>query len=437
MNAVSHDPSDREPDWVTTRFGVEVTSDGTGHAEHEVRDLVVLGLRHNKRRAHLLVSTVLGKHIPTPPHVVRRAADDLGAAIIEQIGADAARDSIVFGFAETATGLGHCVAQRISASRYLHSTRRRLPGVVVSGTFEEGHSHATTHLLQPSDPRFLDATTPDETLILVDDEISTGTTALGAIETIVATRPRARFVVASLVDMRSADQRAICAKAAADLGVEVSYVALAHGSVTLPPTLLDDVWELTSDTLNPVVPERAGVTTLDLDWPKGTPDGGRHGFARSDAGPFRVATEAAAATIAKHLDPQRPVVVVGHEELMYAPLCIAEGLEQRGFVTGYQTTTRSPAQVHNVPGYPLRRGFRFLAPESDPETPRYIYNVSSDALPDPQVVVVIDTPADTPELRSPGGLLDVLTTAGHPVTLAILLATDQTQLRASRQAVNP
>ncbi|MDH3020694.1 phosphoribosyltransferase family protein [Gordonia alkanivorans] len=434
---MSHDSSGREPDWVTTRFGVQVTSDGTGHAEHEVRDLVVLGLRHNKRRAHLLVSTVLGKHIPTPPHVVRRAADDLGAAIIEQIGADPARNSIVFGFAETATGLGHCVAQRISASRYLHSTRRRLPGVVVSGTFEEGHSHATTHLLQPSDPRFLDATTPDETLILVDDEISTGTTALGAIETIIAKRPRARFVVASLVDMRSADQRAICAKAAADLGVEVSYVALAHGSVTLPPTLLDEVWELTSDTLNPVVPERAGVTRIDLDWPRGTPDGGRHGFARSDAGSFRDATEAAAAAIAEHLDPQRPVVVVGHEELMYAPLCIAEGLEQRGFVTGYQTTTRSPAQVHNVPGYPLRRGFRFRAPESDPETPRYIYNVSSDALPDPQVVIVIDTPADTPELRSPGGLLDVLTTAGHPVTLAILPATDQAQLRASRQAVNP
>ena len=437
MNAVSDDPSDREPDWVSTRFGMQVASGGSGYAGHHLRDLVVLGLRHNKRRAHLLVSTVLGKHIPTPPRIVRGAADDLGAAIIAQIGIDAARDSIVFGFAETATGLGHCVAQRISASRYLHSTRRELPGVVVSGSFEEGHSHATTHLLQPSDPGFLDAATPDETLILVDDEISTGTTALGAIETIVATRPRTRFVVASLVDMRSQDRRAECGKVAADLGVEVSYVALAHGSVTLPPTLLDDVWGLPSDTLNPVAPERAHVTTLELDWPVGTPDGGRHGFERADTAPFREATEAAAAAIAERLDLHRPVVVIGHEELMYAPLCIAERLEQRGFITGYQTTTRSPAQVHDVPGYPLRRGFRFLAPESDPETPRYIYNVSSDALPDPQVVVVVDTPADTPELRVPGGLLDVLAAAGHPVTLAVLPATDQAQLRASRQAVNP
>ncbi|KAF0971356.1 MULTISPECIES: phosphoribosyltransferase family protein [unclassified Gordonia (in: high G+C Gram-positive bacteria)] len=424
---------DREPDWVTTRFGVQVAADGTGCAGHELRDLVVLGLRHNRRRAHLLVSTVLGKHIPTPPSVVRGAADALGAAITGQIGADAARDSVVFGFAETATGLGHCVAQRISASRYLHSTRRHLAGVVVSGTFEEGHSHATTHLLQPSDPAFLDAATPEETLILVDDEISTGTTALGAIETIVATRPRTRFVVASLVDMRTPDQRAECAKAAADLGVEVSYVALAHGSVTLPPTLLDDVWELTSDDLNPVAPERADAATLTLEWPAGTPDGGRHGFERSDSDPFHQATEAAAERIAHHLDPQRPVVVIGHEELMYAPLCIAECLELRGFVTGYQTTTRSPAQVHDVSGYPLRRGFRFVAPESDPDTPRYVYNVSSNAFADPQVVVVVDTPADTPELRAPGGLLDVLTAAGHPVTLAVLPATGQAQLGASRE----
>ncbi|MDS1113349.1 phosphoribosyltransferase family protein [Gordonia westfalica] len=430
---MSNNQINREPDWVTTRFGVHVASEGTGDAGHSLRDLVVLGLRHNKRRAHLLVSTVLGKHIPTPPSIVRGAADALGAAVIERIGADAARDAIVFGFAETATGLGHCVAERISASRYLHSTRRQLPGVIVSGTFEEGHSHATTHLLAPSDPDFLDPATPEETLILVDDEISTGTTALGAIETILATRPRTRFVVASLVDMRTPDRRAECAKAAADLGVEVSYVALAHGSITLPPTLLDDVWALDSDALNPLAPERADVTTLGLDWPQAVPDGGRHGFERNDTEPFHHATAAAADVIADRLDPRRPVVVIGHEELMYAPLCIAESLEQRGFVIGYQTTTRSPAQVHDVPGYPLRRGFRFFAPESDPETPRYIYNVSSDALPDPQVVIVIDTPADTPELRAPGGLLDVLTAAGHPVTLAVLPATDQAQLRAFRE----
>ncbi|UCZ88188.1 phosphoribosyltransferase family protein [Gordonia sp. WA4-43] len=429
-----NDPDTVGIDWVTERFGVEITDAGDTSG-HTVRDLVSLGLRHNRRRAHLLVSTVLGKHIPTSPAIVRGAADDLGAAIIAEIGANAARDAVVFGFAETATGLGHCVAERISASRYLHSTRRRRPDVVVTGTFEEGHSHATTHLLQPSDSAFLDPVAPDEVLILVDDEISTGKTALGAIEAIVADRPRKRFVVASLVDMRTPAQKSECDDLAAKLGVDVAYVALAHGSITLPPDLLDEVWQLGSDELNPVAARRGGLVAVALDWPAAVPDGGRHGILRTDSTGFRRAATAAADTVAAQLDPRRPVVVIGHEELMYAPLCIAESLERRGFATGYQTTTRSPAQVHDVPGYPLRRGFRFTAPEPDPETPRYVYNVSSVDHPDPQVVLIVDSPADTDELRAPGGLIDVLTAAGHPVVLAVVPATDQRSLARTREAV--
>ncbi|MFE0750124.1 phosphoribosyltransferase family protein [Gordonia sp. NPDC058843] len=430
-----NDPDTVGIDWVTERFGVEITTGDDAHPDHTVHDLVSLGLRHNRRRAHLLVSTVLGKHIPTPPRVVRDAADDLGAAVIAEIGADSARDAVVFGFAETATGLGHCVAERISASRYLHSTRRRHPEAVVSGTFEEGHSHATTHLLQPSDPAFFDATTPHEVLILVDDEISTGKTALGAIDAIVADRPRTRFVVASLVDMRTHAQRSECDAFAARLGAEIAYVALANGSITLPPTLLDDVWQLESDDLNPVAPQLGDLVAVSLDWPAAVPDGGRHGMLRSDSTDFHRAAADAAETVADQLDPRRPVVVIGHEELMYAPLCIAEALERRGFATGYQTTTRSPAQVHDVPGYPLRRGFRFIAPEPDPGTPRYVYNVSSADRPDPQVVLVVDSPADTAGLRGAGGLIDVLTAAGHPVVLAVLPATDQRSLARAREAV--
>nr|WP_317451344.1 phosphoribosyltransferase family protein [Gordonia jinghuaiqii] len=424
----------RDTDWVTQNFGVAIEAVDGGHPDHTVHDLVMLGLRRNRRRAHLLVSTVLGKHIPTPPSAVRGAADDLGSAIIERIGADAARDAIVFGFAETATGLGHCVAERLCASRYLHSTRRRMPGVTVSGTFEEGHSHATTHLLQPSNPEFLDATTPEETLILVDDEVSTGKTALGAIAAIIAARPRTRFVVASLVDMRTPAQRSDCDTAAADLGVEVAYVALASGSIALPPNLLDDVWALESGDLNPSAPHRGDVTMVPVEWPTSVPDGGRHGFLRTDTEAFRQAADAAADTLATHLDPQRPVVVLGHEELMYAPLCIGERLASVGFETRYQTTTRSPAQVHDVTGYPLRRGFRFPAPESDPHAPRYVYNVATPAAPDPQVVLVVDSPADTAELHAPGGLIDVLTDAGHPVTVAVLPATGQSALARARQA---
>ena len=62
--------------WVSERFGVRLDGDG-------VTELVRLGLRRNPKRAHLLVSTVLGKHIPTDPVRVRGAADRLADLVVE------------------------------------------------------------------------------------------------------------------------------------------------------------------------------------------------------------------------------------------------------------------------------------------------------------------------------------------------------------------
>ena len=407
MSSPSHTSTTARPaDWVAEQFGVSMT--GTD-------DLVILGLRRNRRRAHLLVSTVLGKHIPPPPARIRGAADALGDAVIELLGADLAALATVLGFAETATGLGHCVAHRCSARLYLHSTRRHIDGVPVSGTFEEGHSHATTHLLQPSSPELL-SLDPAAPVILVDDEISTGSTALRAITALQQITPRDRYVVASLVDMRTDAHRAESARVAAELGVRIDHVALADGSIELPEGLVDAVWDSVADPLNPVDDRRGRVTEIALPWPTGVPDGGRHGFAHSDSEAFAHAVADATAAVADHLDPALEVVVVGHEELMYLPLCLAEELDRRGIPTRYQTTTRSPAHVRDVDGYPLRRGFTFTAPESDPGTPRFVYNL----VPGATVVMVIDAPADTDLLRAPGGLLDVVTAAGHDVCLAIL-----------------
>ncbi|WP_205706312.1 phosphoribosyltransferase domain-containing protein, partial [Kineococcus indalonis] len=59
--------------WVREHLGVDVTGP-PGADGLDVRDLLGLALRRNPRRAHLLVSTVLGKHVPTDPRLVRAAA---------------------------------------------------------------------------------------------------------------------------------------------------------------------------------------------------------------------------------------------------------------------------------------------------------------------------------------------------------------------------
>lgn len=385
-------------------------------------ELIVPGLRRNPRRAHLLVSTVLGKHIPADPAAVRAAAD----ALADLVAARLDGPCVVFGFAETATGLGHCVAARLGAAIYLQSTRR--PGAATHGEFTEGHSHATSHLLQPTSPGLLSAA---DTLVLVDDEISTGATALDSIRALHALAPHRRYVVASLVDLRSPEHVAAGERAAAAAGLDVAFVALAHGTVDLPEGLPSRVADLPATASNPRGPQPGTARTVHAAWPEDVPDGGRHGVLAAD----QPRLEEAAAAVARSLTPDlddRPVIVVGHEELMYLPLCVAEALARDGFRVRFQTTTRSPALVRDEPGYPLRRGFEFLSPEPDAEAPRrHLYNAAWPGE-DARILLVADSPADTDRLRAPGGLLDVLTAAGHDVLAVIVPTSDQAALAAAR-----
>jgi adenine/guanine phosphoribosyltransferase-like PRPP-binding protein len=394
--------------------------------------LVGLAVRRNPRRAHLLVSAVLGKHVPTDPRLVYGGGLLLGELVRARLrGEEAAHpgsllpdalagdpgaaarlrdlmreprapvDAIVLGYAETATALGHSVADALGGAYYLHSTRRPVPGFAAYGGFEEEHSHATSHLLLPADPAMLDRDVP---VVLVDDELSTGRTVLNTIEALHAVRPRSHYVLAALVDLRAAGDRARMDALAGRLGTRIDAVALAGGQVELPEGILEAgqalVAGLSGDAAVPDAPPFE-VSRAALEWPAGVPDGGRHGFLPEHRTSLEKDLARMADVLAAGLDDVSRVLVLGFEELMYAPLRLAEALADAlpSVDVRYSTTTRSPVLAVDDPGYAIRTRLVFPSHDDPADGPgeRYAYNVApgSGQRGFDQIVFVVDDVGDT------------------------------------------
>ncbi|MGW5200684.1 phosphoribosyltransferase [Streptomyces spiralis] len=405
--------------WVAERLGVELLGG------EELTGLLGLALRRNPKRAHLLVSNVLGKHVPQSPSVVYGHGFGLGRRVRELLGEPEAATAVVLGYAETATGLGHSVADGLGPATYLHSTRRPVPGLAPAGGFEESHSHATSHLLLPEDPALLSGDGP---LVLVDDEFSTGNTVLNTIRDLHSRHPRGRYVVVALVDMRSPADTARLDEFAREIGARVDLVTAASGTVRLPDGVLEKGQALVArhetasvmpqpqpqpEATLPAQRTRGRVTRVDLRWPRGVPDGGRHGFTPVHRDRLERALPDMTARLAEALPgTARRVLVLGFEELMYAPLRLARELEQVvGAEVRYSTTTRSPVLAVDDPGYAIRTRLVFPAHDDPADGPgeRYAYNVAGAGF--DAVVAVVDSAADTPALHAPEGLLAQL--AGH------------------------
>lgn len=408
--------------WVAERLGVELVGDG------ELRDLLGLALRRNPKRAHLLVSNVLGKHVPQKPSVVYGAGFELGERVRDLLGETAARTAVVLGYAETATGLGHAVADGLGVAPYLHSTRRPVEGVARAGGFEESHSHATSHLLLPEDPALLSPAPSGAPLVLVDDEFSTGNTVLNTIRALHELYPRERYVVVALADMRSAEDRGRLAEFAEEIGARVDLVARSAGTVLLPDGVLERGKDLVAahEAAAPAAEAEGGEpaqapTRIELAWPSAVPDGGRHGFTPAHRAALEAALPAMAARIDTALGDARRVLVLGFEELMYAPLRLGTALEELSAAeVRYSTTTRSPVLALDDPGYAIRSRLVFPAHDDPADGPgdRYAYNVAGAGF--DAVVAVVDSTADTAALHAPDGLLARLAAHTDHVLLAVV-----------------
>lgn len=369
---------DCHADLPTGRIAVEVHA-----SERAPEDLFGFAQRRNPKRAFLFVSRVLGRHVPVAPSVMRATF----SAMAGKVAFDLPGPVLVMGMAETAVGLGagvHREWRRLSGRAdavYLPSTRHHLGGPILA-RFSEDHSHATAHLVhRPTDPRLRDTVLGARSLILVDDEITTGRTlanlraALGA-----AGLAHVRRVVLSTITDWSGGS------AGAGWAEPVEVASLLSGRFAWTPRAGAPV---------PSMPSIGPVTTraisLDprLDW-------GRLGIDRH-----------AVAPAVPDVAPGERVLVLGTGEHVWLPFLLAEALEERGCHVRFSAVTRSPIALGHAIGSAL--SFR---DSYGIGIPNFAYNVDPSAY--DRILLCTETSAgcvDPAFVRALGPALTILSEA--------------------------
>lgn len=326
------------------------------HVEWEDMPLDVLcgfACRRSHKRGFVFVSKVLGKHYPVRPALMDAVHARLAARLTRVSG-----PAVVVAMAETATALGQGVFEHLVRTEarddllFLHTTRYRLHRPLAL-SFEESHSHATAHFLYEP-PLAADAQLfrSARTLVLVDDELSTGRTLAGLTKAYRRLNPGLSSVrIVTLTDWTGhAGAHAL----SSEVGVPVEIQSLLRGCFGFVPT----------DGFDPgPVPDVVGRGDA------------KDGYLSCNSG--RLGTrglldlDLAPVLLRLSLREGERILVLGTGEFGFKPFRLARHLSELGFDVHYQSTTRSPLLV----GPDLASVVEFIDNYHD-QMPNYLYNVA-------------------------------------------------------------
>lgn len=270
--------------------------------------------RANPKRGFLIVSKVLGRHLPARPADMRSVMNQLAQDL-----PDYGLGPVVFlGMAETATALGQGVfaayqEMTTNQSIYLQTSRQQVPGAEIVTTFEEGHSHATTHMVQIGNPSLKRILKKARVLVIIDDESSTGNTFIAAANAMRSVMPELEEI--TTVCITDWSDGSYLAK----MGAPTSSVSLLSGNMTWKPGEVPDTVQLATGSNRPGAAPAVGM--------------------RSRAGLLVPEKAKRSPVIAK---PGERILVLGDGEHSYEALLIAESIEEQGGIAAVQCITRSP-----------------------------------------------------------------------------------------------
>lgn len=287
-------------------------------------DLIGFAARANAKRGFLFLSKVLGKHWPVTPRLMY----DIHTALAAQVLADLPGPVVFIAMAETAIGLGQGVFEAYQAAHpqrealFLHTSRYHVGDIPII-EFAEAHSHAPRQFLhRPTDAALQRLLLNARSLVLVDDEASTGNTFLNLTHACRTLNPALERVhLAAITNfMGAAANQALSQR----FGLPVTLGVALSGEYRF--------------TAGQLQPSSSAAQRFQADADRGaSADFGRLGLDRPLASPVELAERLRA-----DIDPGERVLVLGTGEFMHMAFLLGRALEDRGVNTLVQSTTRSP-----------------------------------------------------------------------------------------------
>ena len=373
----------------------------------DINNIFVVGKRHNNpKRSFLFISKLLGKYLAVRPEVVK-ATGFLLSSLKYQFSNDEylkclktngnyipnyeshAKDNdlLVIGFCETATGLGMSVASSIEGCFYETTTREKIKNMKKLLTFEEEHSHATTHNMFSNEIELSNF----KKVILVDDEITTGNSLLNLMEEICKKSNLEEISVLTILDWRNANQKERFAAFSTKWNIPIKVYSLISGELKEDDLKIyhnERIKEINDTTfvtsLN--IMERISVETeygMAIDYFKYS---GRFGVSYKNIQNLEIKANEIALKIANDLkDNAKNILVLGHGEGIYIPSRVAAYLEKLGYHVKFKTTALSPI-YHD--GEVIKDITSFI----DREKTYHLYNFEDEILENDKIILLTETP---------------------------------------------
>jgi len=342
-------------------------------SDFEINELTEYAARQNPKRGFMFVNKLLAKYWPSQPQMMVQMYQYLAHSLSPHIqGA-----SVFIGMAEAAAGLGQGVYEAYlnnpahSEHLFIHTTRYFLNSFHALD-FQEQHSHASQfYLYVPVRANLKNIFLSAETLVLIDDEITTGTTFFNLISRYKEVNPQLqRIVIVSILNFVSPHRQIEIQQL---VGIEIIFISALTAQLDFKPQ---------KDYQYTQVPNVNTSTDC------------KHGKLSLNAGRLGISgklkwDKTVLQTLIQKWNRHDRVLILGTGEFVHLAFLIADYLTQKGWDVKVQSTARSPL----LKGQVIQEKLELIDNYAD-NIPNYLYNVREGQY--EQVVICHETPLCQP-----------------------------------------